>query len=126
VYFVHASRDFELGQLAELVSRFGGGRHMNMIPIVDLEREREFIAKVFEREASQSLNEVTRGARELTSGNKTITPAAYAKMRARYDEVMAQRPGAHGELSVNQDVTAASADVALNTLLALQEAMPNS
>lgn len=126
VYFVHASRDDELGRLAELVRRFGGGCHMNMIPIVDLKREREFIAQVFEREASQSLNDLTREARELISSRKSITPAAYQKMKARYDEVLGNAEEHMVTLQVSQDVTAASAEVALNALLALQEEMLKS
>jgi hypothetical protein len=76
VYFVHASRDDELARLSDVVDRFGGGCHMNMIPMVDLQKDREFMARMFEREASQSLNEVAREAQELLSSGRTITPAA--------------------------------------------------
>lgn len=123
VYFVHASRDDELANLATLVGRLGGGCHMNMIPIVDLKQQREFIVSVFEREASQSLSEITREAQELISSRKSITGAAYAKMKARYDEVLNNAEEHMFTLQVSQDVTAASAEVALNSLRALEQRM---
>lgn len=126
VYFVHASRDDELNRLAELVGKFGGGCHMNMIPIVDLERERKFIAQVFEREASQALNDLTREARELMAASGSVTTAAVAKLKARYDEVLGNAEEHMLTLQVSQDVTAASAEVALKALLSLQEEMLNS
>ena len=121
VYFVHSSRDEELGNLAYVVARFGGGCHMNMIPIVDLKREREFIAQVFEREASQALNELARDAQELLSAGKSVTPAACAKIKARYDEVLANAEEHMLTLQVSQDVTTASAEVALSALTRLTE-----
>jgi hypothetical protein len=123
VYFVHSSRDDELARVADLVSRFGGGCHMNMIPMVDLERERAFMAKVFEREASQSLRDLTREVDELLSTRKSITPAAYAKLQARYDEVLNNATEHMENLQVNQDVTAAAAEVAHEALRGLREAM---
>lgn len=123
VYFVHSSRDDELGRLAQLVDRLGGGCHMNMIPMVDLERERAFMARVFEREASQALRDLTTEARELMAQRKTITGAAYAKMKARYDEVLNNATEHMENLQVNQDVTAAAAEVAHRALSELAEAM---
>lgn len=123
VYFVHASRDEELGRLAQLVERFGGGCHMNMIPMVDLERERAFMAKVFEREASESLRNLTTEAKELMASRKTITPAAYSKLKARYDEVLNNATEHVETLQISQDITAAAAEVAHKTLAQLAEAM---
>lgn len=125
VYFVHSSRDEELGRLADVVGRFGGGCHMNMIPIVDLERERKFIAQVFEREASQSLNELARDAQELLSSGKSVTPAACAKIKSRYDEVLANAEEHMLTLQVSQDVTTAAAEVALSALTRLTEKLVN-
>lgn len=121
VYFVHSSRDDELNRLSELVSRFGGGCHMNMIPMVDLERERTFMAQVFEREASQALRDLTKEARELVTARKTITGAAYTKLKARYDEVLNNATEHMENLQVNQDMTAAAAEVAHKALTELQE-----
>lgn len=123
VYFVHSSRDDELARLAGLVDQFGGGCHMNMIPMVDLERERAFMARVFEREASQNLRDLTNEARDLIAARKTVTPAAYAKLKARYDEVLGNATEHMENLQVNQDVTAAAAEVAHKALTDLMEAM---
>jgi hypothetical protein len=123
VYFVHASRDDELSRLSSVVDRFGGGCHMNMIPMVDLQKDREFMARMFEREASQALNEVAREAQELLSSGKNITPAACARIKAKYDEVVANAEEHMLTLQVSQDITTASAEVALNALSQLTEGL---
>lgn len=123
VYFVHATRDDELARLTTLVSRFGGDCHMQAIPIVDLKREREFIIEAFEREASQSLRDITKEAKELLSNGRSITAASYARLKTSYDEVMGNAEEHMLNLQINQDVTAAAAEVAFNTLRKLQEGM---
>ena len=125
VYFVHSSRDDELANLATVVSKFGGGCHMNTIPIVDLERERKFVAQCFEREASQSLNELARDAQQLLDSGKSVTPAACAKIKARYDEVLANAEEHMLTLQVSQDVTTAAAEVAQSALTRLTEKLVN-
>lgn len=123
VYFVPVSRDEELGRLAEFVRRMGGGCRMNMIPMVNLEREREFITEIFEREAAQSLREITAEVEELMSTRKGVTATAYAKIKARYDEVLANATEHMDNLQITQDLTAASAEVAFESLQKLVHAM---
>ena len=123
VYFVHSSRDEELAKLQSLVSRLGGGCHMNMIPIVDLERERAFITHIFEREASEALQEITADAKQILTSRKSVSPQAYAKIRERYDAVVADALEHMTNLQITQDLTAASAEVAERALMALQEGM---
>lgn len=123
VYFIHASRDEELSRLTELVERFGGGCQLHTIPIVDIERERQFIAQAFEREASQSLQDIAKEARELVKTRKRITASMYARIKERYDDVLAKASEHMMTLQVSQDVTGAAAEVALNSLTALQEEM---
>lgn len=123
VYFVPVSRDAELGRLAELVARMGGGCHMNMIPMVDLLREREFITSVFEREAAQALREITEEVNDLVTSRKNITASAYARMKGRYDEVLTNAQEHMETLQIGQDLTAASAEVALNALQKLTNRM---
>lgn len=123
VYFVPVSRDDELHRLAELVGRLGGGCHMNTIPLVDLQNQREFIAHVFEREASESLREITREANEVLANRKTVTPAMYRKIKERYDKVLENAVEHVETLQLTQDVTAASAEVALQAIKSLAEAM---
>lgn len=124
VYFVHISRDEELQRLATLVDeRLDDGCYMQTIPMVDLEKERTFIARAFEREASQSLQEITKEARSLLETRKSITPTMYQKMKERFDTVLANANEHMANLEVSQDLTAASAEVALQALGALREEM---
>lgn len=123
VYFVHISRAEELQKLAEFVGRLGGGCYMATVPIVDLKREREFIAAAFEREASQSLQEITKEARSLIETRKSITPAMYQKMKERFDLVLGNAHEHMANLEVSQDLTAAAAETALQALASLREEM---
>lgn len=123
VYFVHISKDDELQRLADFVTRLGGGCYMATLPIVDLKKEREFIADAFEREASQALQDLTKEAKDLLQTRKTITPEMYQKMKQKFDNVLANANEHMATLEVSQDLTAASAEVALEALGALREEM---
>lgn len=123
VYFVHIDKDKELQLLAEFVGRLGGGCYMQTLPLLDLAKERSFIAAAFEREASQALQDLTREARGLMETRKSITPAMYQKMRARFDTLLSNASEHMASLEVSQDVTAAAAEVALKALGDLQEEM---
>lgn len=125
VYFVPVSRDEELGRLVEFVSRMGGGCRMNTIPMVNLEKEREFITEIFEREASDSLREITKEVEHLLATRKGISAAAYARLKERYDEVLSNATEHMDNLQVTQDVTAAAAEVAFESIQKLMEAMLN-
>lgn len=123
VYFVHAKHDAELASLSTLVDRFGGDCRMNMIPMVNIERERKFIAERFEREASSALSEITKEAKEIAASGRRITPGVYAKMKERFDDLIAKANEHTMILELSQDMTAASAEVAEQALLRLQEQM---
>lgn len=121
VYFVHVNRSGELARLQQLVAYLGGGCSMYTIPLVDIGREREMVTNAFQREASQALNEVAKECAHLRESRKSITPAAYARMKERYDEVVSKAIEHQGMLQVSQDLTGAAAEVALNALTDLQE-----
>lgn len=121
VYFIHVSHSDELARLQTVVHKFGGGCQLHTIPLVDIERERKMVAEAFEREASESLQEIAAECRALRSTRKNITPNAYAKIKERYDDVV-KKAGEHMvTLQVSQDLTGAAAEVALDALLELQE-----
>lgn len=123
VYFVHVSHSDELQRLQTLVDGLGGGCMMHSIPLVDIERERKMVALAFEREASQSLQEIANEVRSLQATRKSISPAAYAKIKERYDDVIEKANEHMTTLQVSHDITGAAAEVALQALLDLQEEM---
>lgn len=123
VYYVNTAYDDELHRLAELVTRLGGGCHMNMIPIVNIKREREFITAMFEREAADQLQAITKEIDALISDRKKITPAMYAKMRERFDETMTHAEEHMVTLDVSQNITAANSEVAMAALRKMEARM---
>lgn len=122
-YFVLATRDEELQRLAQFVNRLGSDCMMHMIPVPELEGQRAYFARVFEREAAERLQNLTKEARSLTENRKTITDAAYLKLKKEYDQVLANAEEHMLTLQISQDLTAASAEVALGALVDLQDAM---
>ena len=123
VYFVHANREKELAAVKALVDRLGGGCYMQTIPLVDLANERQMVVDAFQREAAQRLEEIVRDVAELRSTRKKITAEAYTKIRQRYDTVMEQANEYLRTLNVSQDTTASAAELALDSLVALQTDM---
>jgi len=123
VYFVHVSRDAELSRLSELVNRLGGDCMMHQFPLPDFERERAFIVRTFEREAAQSLQDLTKEINEILGNRDSVTPATFSRLKARFDEV-AQNAEEHTvTLQISQDSTSASAEIALEALNELADRM---
>lgn len=123
VYFVHVKHSDELQRLQTLVDGLGGGCMMHSIPLVDIERERKMIALAFEREASESLQDIAKECAALKGSRKSISPAAYARIKEQYDEVVEKANEHMVTLQVSHDITGAAAEVALKALLDLQETM---
>lgn len=123
VYFINSNRVPELTQLQTLVSRFGGKCRMDLIPLVDLGAQRDMVVEAFQREAAEALNEIVQEVAHLRTTRKKITPKAYAAIRVRYDEVIAQAKEYLRTLGISQDVTAGAAELALDSLIQLQTDM---
>lgn len=123
VYFVLSTRDEELGRLNAMIDGLGGGCYMQTIPVPDLGHTRSFMARMFEREAAEKLQNVARDAKELVASRKNVTPEAYSRMKAEYDQVLANAVEHMEVLGLAQDLTAASAEVALEALANLAGAM---
>lgn len=119
VYFVHSNRTDELLRLGAAVAEIQGCR-MNMIPLVDLENERQMVVDAFQREASQALTEIVVEIGTLRATRKRVSPDAYAKIKRKYDSVIAQANEYLRTLGLSQDLTAASAEIALDALAELQ------
>jgi hypothetical protein len=123
VYFVHKSRTDELLRLRTAVRALATGCRLDLIPLIDLENEREIIIDAFQREAEQALMEVVRDSTFVLNTRKTVTPDAYAKLKGRYDAVLAQASEYQRTLRLTQDRTSNAAELALDSLAAVQKAL---
>jgi hypothetical protein len=123
VYFVHVSRRDELQRLQELVSRLGHGCSMELIPLVDLDEQRDMVVDAFQTEAEKALQEVVRQIAHIRSTRKTVTPDAYAKLKREYDSVIMRATEYTRTLNISQDRTAGAAEIALEQLAELQRNM---
>jgi len=127
VYFVHVSRYddlLNLQQLAESMSKQSGVTcRMDLIPMVDLESQRELVIEAFQEEATKALDGITKKITDLRASRKKITPTAWANIKTEYDLITNRAVEYTRELSITQDNTAGAAEVALNSLIALQQQM---
>lgn len=123
VYFVPVNHLDELRRLRTLVNGIGNGCNMLDFALVDIPRERELIVEAFQKDAAERLGKIVADIADLRDTRKKITPAAYSKVKEEYDTVMSQAQEYMVRLELNQDVTAAHAEVALASLEALQEDM---
>lgn len=121
-YFVHVSKSAQLASLQMLVERMGGGCAMHTIPLVDIARERSMVTAAFQREAGEALASVAKEATELAATG-AVASSDYARIKARYDEVMAKAQEHLTALSLSATITEASERSALNALTSLQMAL---
>lgn len=123
VYFVRSARYGDLVNLQTLVQRIGNGCSMDLFPLVDLPKEREVVIEAFQRDASGKLSDIVKEIVEVKASGKKITGAAYARLKDRYDLIMTQAQEYLETLGLSQDVTASSAELALDALTDLQVTM---
>lgn len=123
IYFVHVTRHDELNRLSELVDRLGGGCKMDLIPMVNLGQQRDMVVEAFQAEAEKALTEIVKEIQHIRTTRKTVTPDAYAKVKAKYDLVITRAKEYTRTLNVSQDRTAGAAEVALDSLAELQRQM---
>jgi hypothetical protein len=122
-YFVPDTHVDELIRLRTLVERIENGCNMIDFALPALSRHRELIVEAFQKDAADKLAQIVSDIADLRDTRKNITPAAYSKVKERYDTVMSQAEEYLTRLELNQDVTAAHAEIALASLEALQEDM---
>lgn len=120
VYFVQAKYDDELGNLAELVTRFGGECQMSMIPIVNIERERKFLTQVLQRESAQAMAELTKEIEAVMNDRSSISMATHDRLTRRYKELVENMEEHMTTLQLTKNVTAAAAEQVQGQLVALQ------
>lgn len=122
VYFVHQERADELRRLGEMVEQLPGKCRMNLVPLVDLPAQRVMVIDAFQEEAAKRLAEIVERCQELKT-YKRVTPEQYAAVRLEFDQVMDQANEYLRTLEINQDVTGASAELALEALVDLTHVM---
>lgn len=116
VYFVHASRDEELGRLSDLVNRIGGRSFMNTVPLANTVEQKTFVTRAFEREAEEQLTRLARDAREILNDGRKTTLATASNLKKEFDTILDRAQEHMMRLQVVQDVTAASAEIALREI----------
>lgn len=120
LYFVQVAYDEELLALAKLVARFGGDCEMSTIPMVDLPRERKYMAGVLQREATEELKKLTAEIRENLAPGKRVNQATVKRLSDRYQEVVENIEEHMATLRLTKNVTAAGAELAQKELAKLQ------
>lgn len=124
VYFVHRNRDADLGKLSTFVATIaeqsGADSSVEMMPIPDLRRLRESVISAYQVEAVKEFNEIVGQIAKIRSTRDTITPEAFAKVREQYNGVARKALEYTRTLGVTQDMTAGAAEIALESLTALQ------
>lgn len=125
-YFVHANRADELNKLRTLVERMGGGSTLWSMPLVNLDAQRDMVIEAYEREAEESLQDVIAQIQHVRSTRKTVTPAAWAKLKTQYDVAVTRAKEYQRTLKVKTITTSASQDLALDALMELQAQLMGS
>lgn len=123
VYFVHVDQDEQLQKLAEFTASLGNGCSMELMPIPDLPKLRTSVVAAFQEQARRDLDDVVKAIAKIRSTRGVITASAYAKVKAQYEEVMRNAKQHLRTFKVTQDVTADSAEIAMDMLMALESDM---
>lgn len=123
LYFVHSNRLDELDKLRTLVERMGGGSTMWTMPLVNLAEQRKMVIATYEQEAEEALQDVIKEIQHVRSTRKSVTPAAYAKLKKRYDEAVTKANEHKRALKVRGVTQTASQDLALDLLMQVQESL---
>lgn len=119
-YFVHNNRGDELEKLRTLVERLGGGSTMFLLPLVDLDTQRDMVVQAFQAEAEEALNDIVKQVAHVRGTRKSVTPQAYAKIKKEYEQAINRSKEYGRTLKVSATTTAAAEELALEALAALQ------
>jgi hypothetical protein len=122
VYFVHKARTDEVARLATLVERFGNGSSVFFMPMPDLEKVRVEVIERFQTEAAQQVENLIKEIAEVRSSRKRITPEICARFQARWNDVAGKAKEHTRTLGLTQDRTASILELAMESLMELQEA----
>lgn len=117
-YFVHNSRASEIEALQEFFERLGvSGTEIRLFPLADIPMLRENIVEAFQVQAVNDLLTIKDKVDKLRAARSgPISPTAYLKIKAEYDEILDQANETSRVLDVVQDTTSDAAMVALQAI----------
>lgn len=119
MYFVPVSRADELERLTELMERLGNGCVMQLIPLVEMKKQKDMIIEAYQKDAERSFGDFVKRVTHLRSSRKSVTPDAYAQLRAEYEAIVNRAAEYRSDLDVVADRTTGAAEVASAALAAL-------
>jgi hypothetical protein len=123
MYFIPVSRADELEQLAELMNRLGHGCNMQLIPLVELKKQKDMIIEAYQKDAEKSFTDLVEKVTHLRATRKSVTPDAFAKLMSEYEAINARAAEYRTDLSVTQDRTTGAAEIAKSALSALARSL---
>jgi len=123
VYFVPVEQADTVEKIAELLNDIGNGTEMQLMPLVDLPKQRTWVVEKFQTESVEKLKKLAGECNRVMNTRKTITGDAYLKLKNEYDEVLAQATRYQKLTKGSMDYTAGAAEFALDVLGELQTRM---
>lgn len=123
VYFVHVSNETEILKLQQFCTLIGNGCSLELMDMPDLSKLRTSVVAAFQEQAAKDLQDVVKAIAKVRSSRDKITPAAYSKLKSQYEDVMRNSLEHMRTFKVTQDVTGAAAEIAMDSLMALEADM---
>lgn len=126
VYFVHVSKQDVLDKLEALVHRIGQGCQFHQVPLVDNDYQRDMLTEAFQSEVEDECYNLLKEIAELNEKSKTtkkgkVSPARYATLKARYDEIVMRSEEYTQILGLAQGRSAAALEMALDGVIDMTE-----
>lgn len=125
VYFIPSHHMDTAEKLQELLNGLGGSCQMNLMPLVDIPSQRQWIVDQFQNESLERLKKVASECRRVMDTRKTITEGALTKLKADYTECLEQAQRYQTLIKSNLDVTTGAAEFTYDALLAVQRRFLN-
>lgn len=120
VYFIPIAQVDNLRLLQELVTSLPNKCVIRLIPLIDVEEQRDMVVEAFETETVSECGDLVAEVMRLRETRTQITPAAYAKIRARYDELL-ERTTTYSQLL--DDAQTRTKGATMTATLALRDLM---
>lgn len=122
VHFIPVTHADELHRFAQAVNRLSGCS-VSLIPIVDLEDQRDYILGAFQEDNERVLTNLLQDVQQLRAVK--VTPKAYVALRERYDAIMGRTTRYAETLGESIDRTTGASGVVKSALVALAREFMN-